>query len=105
MKIIKQSIRNIFSRHLHAMNDKEKIAGWKSDLARILHVFTVRFIVFIMLLLTRHFQTELAINTHVAVSDTRTMVSDTHRTIVKGREGSDGKSLSVSDVCTLSVIE
>ena len=65
------------------------------------------------------FQTELAINTHVAVSDTRAivselggsvtsthvMVSDIHRTIVQGQEGNDGKHLSVSDTRTLVTTE
>ena len=111
--------RNVFSRHLHAKNDKERIAAWRSDLARILHVFNVRSIVSISLLLTRHPQTGLAINTHIAVSDThaivselgqnvtstRTMVSDIHRTMVKGQEGSDGKNLRVSETRTLSITE
>ena len=56
-------------------------------------------------------QTELAINTHVTVSNThaivselgggvtstRAMVSDIHRTIVQDREGSGGKHSPVSD--------
>jgi hypothetical protein len=45
-KVIKQSKRNAFSRLLHAKNDKETIAGWKSELNRILHVFTVRSVIF-----------------------------------------------------------
>ena len=40
---------------------------------------------------------------HHNVADTRAMVSDIHRTIVKGQEGSDGISLLVSDIHTLSV--
>ena len=70
--------------------------------------------------ITRHSQTELAINTHTTVSgthtvvsnthtavsnthsvvsNTHTMVSDIHRTIVQGREGSGGKNppVGVSD--------
>ena len=42
MIIEKQGKRNVVSRHLHARNDKEKIAAWKLDLNRILHVFNVR---------------------------------------------------------------
>ena len=39
---IKQSKRNAVSRLVYAKTDKEKIAAWKSDLSRILHVFNVR---------------------------------------------------------------
>ena len=41
-RVIKQSKRNSVSRLFHAKNDKEKVAAWKSDLNRILHVFNVR---------------------------------------------------------------
>ena len=41
-KIIKEGKRNVISRHLHAKNDKDKIAAWRLDLNRILHVFNVR---------------------------------------------------------------
>ena len=37
------------------------------------------------------------------VADTRAMVSDIHRTIVKGQEGSDGGNVSVSATHTLSI--
>lgn len=57
--IRKQSERNRVSRLLHARNDKDKIAAWKSELDRILNIFN----------------TELAINTHVTVSDIRNDVS------------------------------
>ena len=53
-----------------------------------------------------HFQTELAINTHVTVSKTRavvshthTMVSDIHRAILHAQKGDDSKLL-VSDIRT-----
>ena len=49
--------------------------------------------------ITWHPQTELAINTHVTVSETHTMVSDLHRTIVHGQEGNGGKH-SVSGIRT-----
>ena len=52
--------------------------------------------------INQHPQIELAINTyltvsgtHNVVSNTQTMVSDIHRTIVHGQEGNDGK-ISVS---------
>jgi hypothetical protein len=86
---IEQGKRNAVSRLFHAKNDKETIAGWKSDLSRVLHIFNVRSVVFVWLLLTVHSQTELAINTHVVVLDvrhdvatTQTIVSDVHRDVV-----------------------
>ena len=118
MKVVKQSKRNVVSRHFHAKNDKEKIAAWRLDLGRILDVFNVRSIVPAWHSLTLHSQTELIINihgtvsdTHVMVSDTRAMVSDTrvmvsdnnvmisdiHRTVVRSQETSGGKNTSVSD--------
>ena len=42
MKVTKQGGRHIVSRFLHAMNDKDMIAGWKLDFNRILVVFDVR---------------------------------------------------------------
>ena len=104
-KIRKQGKRNVISRHLLAKNDKEKIAGWRSDLNRILHVFNVRFIGSVWRLLILHSQTELTINTHVIVSDTHAIVSEIRHTMVKGQEGSGGKNLSVSDTHPLSIVE
>ena len=40
-KVIKRSGRNAASRLLHARNDKETIAAWKSELNKILIVFNV----------------------------------------------------------------
>ena len=86
---IEQGKRNAVSRLFHAKNDKETIAGWKSDLSRILHIFNVRSVGFVWLLLTVCPQTELAINSHVAVLDvrhdvatTQTIVSDVYRDVV-----------------------
>ena len=94
-KVIKQGKRNPVSRIVHARNDKDKIAAWRLDFIRILQVFNVCSIVSGRMSLTVRLKTELSINTHVAVSDTRTMVSDIHRTVVKGQEGNDSKNLSV----------
>ena len=116
MDIMKQRKRNAISRLVRAKNDKEKITGWKSDLIRILQVFNVRCIFSAWLLLTLHSQTELVINTHVTVSDThaivsenvtstRTMVSEIHRTVVKGQEGSSGGNMFVSKARTLPITE
>ena len=86
---IEQGKRNAVSRLFHAKNDKEAIAGWKSDLSRILHIFNVSSIGFVRLSLTVHSQTELAINTHVVVLDvrhdvttTQTIVSNVHRDVI-----------------------
>ena len=110
-RVIKQSKRNVISRHLQAKNDKDKIAAWRSDLNRILHVFNVRSIASVGQLLTRRSQTELLVNTHVAVSEiyqgvanTHAVVSglehsvrDIHRTIVGGQGGNGNNESLVSD--------
>ena len=41
-KVTEQSERNAASRVFNAKNDKETVAGWESDLNRILHIFNVR---------------------------------------------------------------
>ena len=74
-KVAKQNGRNVVSRIFQARNDKDTIAGWKSDLGGILQVFNVRSVDFTWSLLTASPQTELAMNTHVAVSDIRHDVS------------------------------
>ena len=104
-RIVKQGKRNVVSRHLHAKNDKERIAAWNSDLTRILDVFNVCSTASVRLLLTLDSQTELAISTHVTVSNTHVMVSNIHRTIMQGQEGSGGKNLLVSNTRTLAVTE
>ena len=88
-KIIKQGKRSAVSRFLRAKDDKDTIATWRSDLNGILLVFNVCFVTSVRPLLTICFQTELAMNTHVVVSDTHTIVSDIHRTIVKSQEGTN----------------
>ena len=111
-KIVKQGKRNAVSRYFRATNDKETIAGWRSDLNRILHVFNVRLVVFVWPLLTVRSQTELAMNTHVTVSEirhdvasTHAIVSDIHRTVVKIQEGADGQTPLVSVTSALFVVE
>jgi methyl-accepting chemotaxis protein len=131
--IVKHGKRGVVSRHVHAKNDKEKIAAWGSDLVRILQVFNVCSVVSVWLLLTQYSQTELAINTHVTVSNTHsiiselgqnvtsthaivselgqnitgmhTMVSDIHRTMVKIQEDSGGINPLVSETRTLPITE
>jgi hypothetical protein len=77
-KVVKQSNRSSASRLLHYKNDQEKIAGWKLDLNRILRVFQVDSVVSLLLSLTVCSQTELSINTCVAISEVGRGVSNTH---------------------------
>ena len=104
-KIIEKCGRNLLSRLANAKNDKEMIATWKSDLNRILHVFNVCPVITARILLTVHSQTELAITTHVIVSDvhhgvmgTHAMVSEIHRSVID-QKGTDNQHRSVSDIC------
>ena len=53
-KATKHTRRSRVSRFLRSKNDKEKIAAWKSELDRILQVFTVRLFAFILLPLIVH---------------------------------------------------
>ena len=81
--IVKRGRRSGVSRIFHAKNDKETIAIWRLDLNRILHIFNVRFVTPARTPLTACFQTELVINTNVAVSDVHRDVLNT-QTIVSG---------------------
>ena len=106
-KVIKQRGRSPASRLIHAKNDKEAITAWKLELSRILHVFNVRPVTSVWLLLTIQSQTELTLNIHVIVSDVRhgvanthTMVSDIHRNMLKCQEGTEDQRRLVSNICT-----
>ena len=108
--VTKQSKRNRFFRLIHAKTDKDKIAAWRAELNRILQIFNVRPATSLLASLTIRSQTELAIDTNVAVSNTNNIVSETHnivsdihRTIVKQQEGSDGPNPPVSNRYTLFV--
>ena len=124
-KVAERSKRGSMFRFVFARGDKEKIAAWRQDFARLLHVFNVR-----SFGLVRHshqlssphlsaiFQTELALdsdtavpnthsvvtdthtlvadsNTHTLVSDTHTKVADIHRSALTGQEGISGLNHSV----------
>jgi hypothetical protein len=95
-KVVKQSRRNAVSRLLHARNDKETIGGWKLELNRILHVFNVCPVVSSWSSLTVGFQTELAVTTHVTVSDMHTIVSGIRDDVSKIWEGIGGQVQPVS---------
>ena len=105
--------RNIISRTFSPKQDKAAIAAWRSDLDRIVRVFEVRSTVQSLLtLLTVHLQTELAIQTHVAVTDiredvanTRELVSNMHRTMLKDQEGSDSRNQMVGNHGVLFAIQ
>ena len=90
-KITKQSGRHAVSRFLHARNDKEAIAGWKSDLNGILNVFNVRSVLSLLVAANcSPIQTELAMNTH-------TIVADMHHNVLKIREDIGNQNQEVSD--------
>ena len=94
--VVKRDQRNAISRLFHAKDDQDAIAAWKSDLDRILHVFDVRSIGFARLLLIVSFQTELAVNIHVTVSDMRRDVSRINHNVLRIREEIGGHVHSVS---------
>jgi hypothetical protein len=79
-KVVKQRKRNALYRFVVSKTDKDKIAAWKQDFIRVLHVFNVRAIRSVghsFANLTTPFQTELAIDTNMTVTDTKTIVTDT----------------------------
>jgi hypothetical protein len=86
--IVEKGKRNPVSRFFRAKNDKDTIAGWKSDLTKILLIFNVGSVSVVWISLTVRYQTELALNTH-------TIVSDIHHIMVKVF---DDKNLPVSIV-------
>ena len=110
--VVKLGKRNAISRLFYAKNDKDTIAAWHSDLDRILQVFKVRSMVPpLPTLLTIDFQTELAVHTHVAVTETRhdvaytrEIVSDIHRAVVKNQERTDVRNRSVSGHCAVFIV-
>ena len=112
--------RNPISRIFYANKDEATIAAWRSDLDRILHIFEVRSVVdSLSTLLTVRLQTELALHTHIAVSDTHEivsniregfvntheLVSDIHRTILKDQQGADVRIQTVGNHRVLFIIE
>jgi hypothetical protein len=82
-KVKEESKRNAALRLLHAKSDKDKIAGWASDINKILQIFNVRCVAPPLAPLTIWIQTELAIDTNVAVSGTYNIVSGVQK-IVSG---------------------
>ena len=111
--VIEAKKRNPVSRIFHAKKNKATITAWRSDLDRILHVFEVRPTIHSPVTpLIVHLQTELALHTHIAVSDvredvanTRDLVSDMHRTMLKVQEGADIMNQTVGDYGVLFAIQ
>jgi len=102
-KIVEKGGRNLLSRLAHARNDKEAITTWRSDLNRVLHIFNVCLATSIQQLLTTTPQTELAIGTHVVVSETHTMVSELHHNALTVQGVTESQHCSVSMVFNPSV--
>ena len=119
--------RNLISRIFNPKKDKDAIAAWRSELNRIVHVFEVCSTVRSPpTLLTVHLQTELALYTHVAVSDiredvvdirgdvvdireevanARELISDVHRVVVKDQDGADIRNQAVGNHGILFTVE
>jgi hypothetical protein len=117
-KVVKQGKRNALHRFVLSKTDKDKIAGWKQDFIRVLHVFNVRSIGSVrhsFANLTAPFQTELAIDTNMTVTDTKTIAIDTKtvvtdtqtmlRNMLTEREGDSGKNHSVGSTFYPSTTE
>ena len=103
--IVERGQRNGLSRMFHAKNDKETIATWRLDLNRILHVFNVCGVTSARPPLTAQFQTELAINTNVTVSDvqrdvlnTQTIVSDVRHDVTNAHAVVSNTHVIVSEL-------
>ena len=90
-KMIKQSGRSAVSRLVHAKADGGTIAAWKLDLDRFLRVFNVRLDAIAWISLIVPFQTKLAMNTNITVSDI-------HRGMSKMIGGGQVHSESVSHI-------
>jgi hypothetical protein len=100
-KVVKQGKRNALHRFVLSKTDKDKIAAWKQDFMRILQVFNVRATGFAGHSCANSaapFQTELAVDTNMTVTDTNTMVAGMYRNMVTEREGASGKNNSVSPI-------
>ena len=122
--VVEPDKRNLLSRILNPKKDKDAIAAWRSELDRIVHVFEVCSTVrSLPTLLTVHLQIELALHTHIAVSNVREdvghgvvvirediantheLVSDMHRTLLKDKEGADSRNKTVGNHGVLFVLQ
>lgn len=87
--IVRLGKRNAAARFMYARDDQSKLATWKYDLVRVLHVLNVRSVESPRYPLILSSQTELAINTH-------SLVLDIHRNVMTGQEITQVRRLSVS---------
>ena len=98
-KLVKQGKPSAVPRIVPSKDDKDKIAAWRQDLAKVLQVFDVRSIGPIgHSQLIASFQTELGI-------DTRMMVEDIDRNVLTGQDGAPGTDNSVRAICHPSTTE
>ena len=94
-RVDEKNSRGTFSRIFHTQNDKNTIAAWKEDLDRLLHIFNVRSVSSASLSLTTPFQTELAIDTNVAATETDRKVTDMHEDVLVIKESVANRQFSV----------
>ena len=85
-RVDEKNSRNVLSRAFLAQSDKDTIAAWKGDLNRLLHIFNVRTVGLALPLLMTSFQTELAIDTNVTVTDSHLKVADIHNEVTNIRQ-------------------
>ena len=85
-RVDEKNDRDVFSRVLHAQSDKNAISAWKEDLNRLLQIFNVRSVSSALLPLTTPFQTELAIDTNVTVTDSHLEVTSIHHDVTDIRQ-------------------
>ena len=88
-KVIEKGERNWTSRLLNTKSDKDAITAWRQELVGVLHVFNVRSVDSDWHSLTEVFQTEMGINTHVAVERV-------NRNVLAIQEGAHRQCHSVS---------
>ena len=98
---MKRRQRSAISRLFHTRNDKHMIATWKSDLKRILQIFNVRSVTSQLAPLKICSQTELAVDTNVAVSGVRHDVSNTHNILSETRNIVSDIHNIVSEICNI----
>ena len=102
-EIAERSKQNAFLRTVHAKNNSQTIADWKSDLDRVLLIFNVRTVVSLWLacvdaLVVYSSQTELGLNTYAIASDVRDGVTETHTVVSEVQRGVADTHAMVSDI-------
>lgn len=95
-RVVEKSERNWASRLLNTKSDKDAVAAWRQELVGVLHVFNVRSISSIWHSLTEGFQTEMGINTHVAVERVDRNVERVNQNVLAIQEGAHHQCHSVS---------